>query len=587
MEFLLRMPEPLITYEVYHKLIAAYQTERDLEQKYEKCRTLLKQLPELNYNMLEHLMDFLDTMTRDADDNLMTAANLAICFGPGLMRRLEDDITLILKDTPFINEIITSLIEQFGYYFRGESVDKSSNTAMGVASGNSAPSVAKAVGGSSDFSAFIGVAVNGLNVLSKELSGIIADLGWGKLWKPLGLAHLFVLETFLAKLIGDEISKLTIDDVQNEIEDNLESYIDEVENKGIDDACAYLKSALQKHASFVSDTIVVLNNQQADRELVLQSCRISNNGKLLIEQIQPHIKRDLAVSVSDISQVQETVPKIQKFMNELKVGMNTCTDYPSAVLISRVIRGAQKALKDKSKAPIAEVDVNLPAHESSAKDRAKIQSLQDALEFSFPAIDKTLSTILDATNDPEKKSEAIRDADLLMELFGLLEKVSANLKKQAAAPPPISPHPASKPSVGGAAPPPISPHPVVKPTGGAPPPVSPHPRDTSTAPGVSRGGPPPKPVGKTPSGGIKAVPLPVAAHPKSPNIQTRQAPPPLVPHPSANAPPPVAPHPRGGANAPPPAAPHPKNTNAPPPVAPHPRAAPPPAAPHPRSLPPH
>jgi hypothetical protein len=89
-----------------------------VEQKYEQVRTILKQLPELNYNMLEHLMDFLDTMTRDADDNLMTAANLAICFGPCLMRRLEDDITLILKDTPFINEIITSLIEQYGFYFR-------------------------------------------------------------------------------------------------------------------------------------------------------------------------------------------------------------------------------------------------------------------------------------------------------------------------------------------------------------------------------------------------------------------------------------------------------------------------------------
>lgn len=79
---------------------------------------MLKSLPELNQMMLEQLFDFLDTMTRDSDDNMMTASNLAICFAPGLLRKKEEDLTQLMKDSPLVNYVIASLIDQFAYFFR-------------------------------------------------------------------------------------------------------------------------------------------------------------------------------------------------------------------------------------------------------------------------------------------------------------------------------------------------------------------------------------------------------------------------------------------------------------------------------------
>lgn len=68
--------------------------------------------------MLEYLLDFLDTMTRDSDDNLMTSENLAICFGPGLLRREEENLGQLMKESSMVTSILTVLVDQYGYFFR-------------------------------------------------------------------------------------------------------------------------------------------------------------------------------------------------------------------------------------------------------------------------------------------------------------------------------------------------------------------------------------------------------------------------------------------------------------------------------------
>lgn len=68
--------------------------------------------------MLEVLADFLDTLTRDADDNMMTADNLAICFAPGLMRREVEELTQLMKESAFVNEVVAAIIDQYGFFFR-------------------------------------------------------------------------------------------------------------------------------------------------------------------------------------------------------------------------------------------------------------------------------------------------------------------------------------------------------------------------------------------------------------------------------------------------------------------------------------
>ena len=118
MAFLLRLPEPLISFDSYDKLITIAMSGDDKRKNYEGYKAVLKKLPKLNIVMLEVLMDFLDTLTRDADDNMMTASNLAICFAPGLMRRQEENLQQLMKESQFVNDIVAAIIDQYGYFFR-------------------------------------------------------------------------------------------------------------------------------------------------------------------------------------------------------------------------------------------------------------------------------------------------------------------------------------------------------------------------------------------------------------------------------------------------------------------------------------
>ena len=269
----------------------------------------------------------------------------------------------------------------------------------------------------------------------------------------------------------------------------------------------------------------------------------------------PHIAIDeQKVSSSDVKDVKLLVPEIKKELNKMKAELDSCENYNFAVVLSRVIRAVQKGLKERIKTPIADVDLSVPTAAPSAKDKLKIENLQDALEFSFPVCGKILTTILKELDDPEKKSEALRSSDLLAEVSDVLKKfrkLGLSPKASSKAPPPMAAHPKA------GAPPPMAAHPKSN----APPPMAAHPKSSA-----------PPPMAAHPKSN---APPPMAAHPKV------GAPPPMAAHPKSSAPPPMAAHPKS--NAPPPMAAHPKSS-APPPMAAHPRSgAPPPMAAHPRA----
>lgn len=131
MAFLLRLPEPLVTFDAYDKLITITSSDKDKEQQLKEMKTVVSALPELRYTMLETLLDFLDTMTRDSDDNMMTSENLAICFGPGLLRREEENLAQLMKESTFVTGILTALIDQYGYFFRVGSLPLPSPSSWG------------------------------------------------------------------------------------------------------------------------------------------------------------------------------------------------------------------------------------------------------------------------------------------------------------------------------------------------------------------------------------------------------------------------------------------------------------------------
>jgi hypothetical protein len=187
MAFLLRLPEPLITFVIYDQLIEIISSGCERELILNQSKKIIQSLPDLNLLMLDHLIDFLDTMTRDSDGNLMTPGNLAICFGPGLMRRQEENLAQLMKESGMVTNMVTLLIEQYGFYFRvcflsalikqiiivritititsfvpnqGEEIDTSAED------DGSATTKASFI----DYTQFINVAVSGFQSASKQVS---------------------------------------------------------------------------------------------------------------------------------------------------------------------------------------------------------------------------------------------------------------------------------------------------------------------------------------------------------------------------------------------------------------------------------
>ena len=110
----------------------------------------------------------------------------------------------------------------------------------------------------------------------------------------------------------------------------------------------------------------------------------------------------------DYSTVKKLVPLIKNQLTQIKQDLAVCKIYSDAVIISRAVRASQKVLKEKNKAPLDEA-LSKPAGGPTVGTQKQIESLQDALEFSFPASEKILNELLKATNSPD----LVRDADIL------------------------------------------------------------------------------------------------------------------------------------------------------------------------------
>ncbi|TKS90092.1 SH3 domain-binding protein 1 [Collichthys lucidus] len=82
--YLRELPEPLMTFELYNDWFKA-AGEKDLTEKLEQFKVLLKKLPPENYNNLRYLVQFLSLLSEQQAVNKMTPSNIAIVLGPNLL----------------------------------------------------------------------------------------------------------------------------------------------------------------------------------------------------------------------------------------------------------------------------------------------------------------------------------------------------------------------------------------------------------------------------------------------------------------------------------------------------------------------
>ncbi|ORY04910.1 RhoGAP-domain-containing protein [Basidiobolus meristosporus CBS 931.73] len=84
-QWLRELPEPVLTFDLYHDLISASVID-DYDTRLITIKNLVSALPKPNYILLKRLIEHLEMITDYEDINHMYASNLAIVFGPTLIR---------------------------------------------------------------------------------------------------------------------------------------------------------------------------------------------------------------------------------------------------------------------------------------------------------------------------------------------------------------------------------------------------------------------------------------------------------------------------------------------------------------------
>ncbi|TRY66111.1 hypothetical protein DNTS_035595, partial [Danionella cerebrum] len=117
--FFRKLPEPLFTNEKYSNFIDANR-KVDPVERLKALKNLIHELPDHHYETLKFLSGHLKTME---------PRNLAIVFGPTLVRTSEDNMTHMVTHMPDQYKIVETLIQQYDWFFT-EDADKEPTTAV-------------------------------------------------------------------------------------------------------------------------------------------------------------------------------------------------------------------------------------------------------------------------------------------------------------------------------------------------------------------------------------------------------------------------------------------------------------------------
>ncbi|CAG5079486.1 Similar to ARHGAP26: Rho GTPase-activating protein 26 (Gallus gallus) [Cotesia congregata] len=109
--YLRTLSEPIMTFRFYNSFIIAAKLE-SRESRIHDIHTLVYRLPKANFNILMLLIKHLRNIANKCDKNLMTVGNLAVCFGPTLLRPEEETVASIM-DIKFYNIVVEILIENY------------------------------------------------------------------------------------------------------------------------------------------------------------------------------------------------------------------------------------------------------------------------------------------------------------------------------------------------------------------------------------------------------------------------------------------------------------------------------------------
>ncbi|XP_044038541.1 rho GTPase-activating protein 23 isoform X7 [Siniperca chuatsi] len=137
--FFRKLPEPLFTNDKYIDFIDANRME-NASDRLKTMKKLIRDLPDHYYHTLKFLVDHLKTVADHSDKNKMEPRNLALVFGPTLVRTSEDNMKDMVTHMPDRYKIVETLI-QHGVWFFADEQDKDEKTPVDTEDVQPAPNI--------------------------------------------------------------------------------------------------------------------------------------------------------------------------------------------------------------------------------------------------------------------------------------------------------------------------------------------------------------------------------------------------------------------------------------------------------------
>ncbi|KAK9889819.1 hypothetical protein WA026_007187 [Henosepilachna vigintioctopunctata] len=114
--FFRKLPDSLVTNTFYLSFIRADKIE-DAKQRMQELKRLVKSLPPHNYYTLKHLVLHLNRVMANCEANKMDAKNVAIVFGPNIVRPEEETMADMVSNNSHQCKILVTLLNHTAWFF--------------------------------------------------------------------------------------------------------------------------------------------------------------------------------------------------------------------------------------------------------------------------------------------------------------------------------------------------------------------------------------------------------------------------------------------------------------------------------------
>jgi len=119
------LPDPLLTYALYDKFISV--ATQSLDTQLHGLAMVLSELPKAHRDTLKYLLDFLHKVSDRSEESKMTAFNLAVVFGPTIMRAKEETLASA-GNSDLVNSLVETMIQRPKAVFLGREPSLAENT---------------------------------------------------------------------------------------------------------------------------------------------------------------------------------------------------------------------------------------------------------------------------------------------------------------------------------------------------------------------------------------------------------------------------------------------------------------------------